>query len=228
MILYQRAQSALDEDDTKRARSIVLRAVRLRPDFFPAVKLAAMLLVSDGKPKKAKSLVKECCEALRHPDLATLYVEISSPNTPIERLKILDTLVSSFSNDPEALLLTADAALDASLWGTARELLGRAIDGDPDQRVYRLMARLEQVENANEGSARQWLLQATEAKEQPQWNCQVCGAPSVEWVLRCTSCESIDSLEWTSLVEVDQRAPSRVGLVDVRPININSIGRFGP
>lgn len=199
LILYQRAQLAFEENDRKRARNMVLRAVRLRPDFIPAVKLAAKLLVSDRKLKKAKSLVKRGWELLRHPDLANLYVEISKPSTPIERLKILDTLVSSFSNDPEALLVTAEAALDASLWGTVRERLGRALDGDPDQRIYRLMARLEQLEHENEGGARQWLLQATEAKEQPQWNCQVCGTPSLEWVVQCSSCESIDSLKWILL-----------------------------
>jgi HemY protein len=214
LILFQRAQLAHDENNKVHARNFALRAVRLRPEFVPAVKLAAELLVSGKRPKKAKSLLKRAWEAEAHPDFAELYVNISKPRTLVERLKILDGLVSSRSNHPEALLLMADAALDASLWGTARESLGKAMEGEPDQRLYRLMARLEQSEHGNEGGARQWLLKATKAKEPPQWNCQVCGTSSLEWVLQCSSCESIDSLEWNLDGQENQAESRHVRMVD--------------
>ena len=133
---------ALEENSEKHARNFALRAVRLRPSFVPAVKLAAQLLVSGKRLKRAKSLLKRAWKGEAHPDFAELYVKISEPDTPLERLKVLDSFVASHSNHPEALLLMADAALDASLWGTARERLRQAMEGEPDQRVDRLMARL--------------------------------------------------------------------------------------
>ena len=141
-------------------------------------------------------------------------MKISEPDTPLERLKVLDSFVASHSNHPEALLLMADAALDASLWGTARERLGQAMEGEPDQRFYRLMARLEQSEHENEGGARQWLLKATRAKEPPQWNCQVCGVSRLEWIVQCPSCESIDAFEWNFAGGENQAGPRRTPMLD--------------
>ena len=214
LILFQQARVALEENSEKHARNFALRAVRLRPSFVPAVKLAAELLVSEKRLKRAKSLLKRAWEGEAHPDFAELYVKISEPGTPLERLKILDSLVSSHSSHSEALLLVADAALDASLWGTARERLGQAMEGEPDQRFYRLMARLEQSEHGNEGGARQWLLKATRAKEPPQWNCQVCGVSRLEWIVQCPSCESIDAFEWNFAGGENQAGPRRTPMLD--------------
>jgi len=214
LILFQRARLALDKNNEKEAQNFALRAVRLRPEFVPAVKLAAELLVSGKRPKKAKSLLKRAWEGEAHPDFAELYVKISEPDTPLERLKVLDSLVSSHSNHTEALLLMADAALDASLWGTARERLGQLMEGEPDQRFYRLMARLEQSEHGNEEGARQWLLKATKAKEQPQWSCRVCSVSMLEWIVQCPSCESIDALEWGLAGRENQAGPRRTHLFD--------------
>jgi len=214
LILFQQALLALDEKREKHARNFVLRAVRLRPEFVPAVKLAAELLESGKRPKKAKSLLKRAWEGEAHPDFAALYVKISEPNTPLERLKVLENLTSSHSNHPEALLLMAEAALDASLWGTARERLGQALEGEPDQRFYRLMARLEQSEHRSEGGARQWLLKATRAKEQPQWNCQVCSVSRPEWILQCPSCESIDAFEWNLAGRENRAGPRLANMLD--------------
>ena len=98
--------------------------------------------------------------------------------------------------DLEGHLVLASALLDASLWGAAREHLGQASRGMSDQRLYRLMARLEEGENNDEGAARQWLLKASRAPSEPIWECKVCGESANNWGIQCSSCEAVDSLEW--------------------------------
>ena len=142
----------------------------------------------------------------------------------MDRLRLLEALVSSTPGDPESLLLTADAALTASLWGTAREKLAKVMAFQADKRLYRMMARLEQLEHGDEHAARQWLLKATKAKDQPQWSCGVCSLLSTNWIMQCPSCQTIDSLQWT-LVDKQNYNPLQVSrqleelpMGNIRPI----------
>ena len=197
-ILYQRAIVAVDADKGQDARRFVLKAVALRPGFIPAIKLAIELLLSSNRGRKARSLIKDSWKANPHPDLADLFTNILQPESSIARLKIIETLVEPHAHDLEALLLVAGSALDASLWGTARENLEKALKKKPDERAYRLMARLEREEKGDEVLARQWLLEATKAEDQPTWICNICNTPSEKWVANCLSCGNIDSLDWAS------------------------------
>jgi HemY protein len=158
----------------------------------------------------------------KHPELAELYVKIFDPETSLDRLSVLETLVVSNPDDPEALLITSDAALNASLWGAAREKLGKVVDVQPDRRLCRLMARLEQLEHGNEDAARQWLLKATKAKDQPQWCCGVCSYVSPIWTVQCPSCQAIDPLHWTSIQKQSPSSSQGAQLLEKDPIG--SIG----
>ncbi|MBT06182.1 MAG: hypothetical protein CMM32_04615 [Rhodospirillaceae bacterium] len=205
LILFHRATTVLEEGFQRRAERLVLRALRLRPGFLPAVRLGVRLLLCSDRPRKAKLLVRDAWEVEKHPEVAELYVKIFEPETSLDRLRALETLVASNPYHPEALLITADAALNASLWGTAREKLGRIVEAQPDRRLCRLMARLEQLEHGDEDAARQWLLKATKAQDQPQWSCGVCSVVSSGWTVECRSCKAIDSLQWTL---VQKQSPS--------------------
>ena len=196
LLLYQRAQAAFDQTDEKTARDLAMRAINLRADFMPAVVFAAKLLAKVGHLKRARKLIMHAWQTAPHPDLADTLVQISEPLTPLARIKVLEPLMSLRPGDLEGHLVLASALLDASLWGAAREHLGQASRGMSDQRLYRLMARLEEGENNDEGAARQWLLKASRAPSEPIWKCRVCGEIANNWGIQCSSCEAVDSLEW--------------------------------
>ena len=196
LLLYQRARAAFDHTDEKTARDLAMRAVNLRADFMPAVVFAAKLLAKVGHLKRARKLITNAWKTAPHPDLADTLVQISEPLTPLSRIKILEPLMALRQGHIEGHLALASALLDASLWGAAREHLGQAARGMSDQRLYRLMARLEEGENNDEGAARQWLLKASRAPSEPIWKCRVCGEIANNWGIQCSSCEAVDSLEW--------------------------------
>ena len=196
LLLYQRAQQALDGADVKTARDLALRAVGLRTDFMPAVVLAAKLLAKLGRLKRAEKLIIRAWKAAPHPDLADTLVQISKPSTPLGRIKVLKPLLSVRPSDSEGHLALASASLDASLWGAAREHLGQAAQGIADQRLCRLMARLEEGANNDEDAAREWLAKASNAAGEPVWQCRLCGEGVKKWLIQCPSCEAVDTLEW--------------------------------
>ena len=89
----------------------------------------------------------------------------------------------------------AEAALEAELWGEARRHLEAAATERPTQRVYRLLAALEERQGAdslddkgdlddggtmiNEEAMRQWLLRAASAAPAAAWLCSKCGAAKI-------------------------------------------------
>ncbi len=196
VLLYQRAQVALDQGDEKAARDLAKRSANLKADFVPAVVLASKLLASAGRLRRARKLIARAWQSAPHPELSAVLVEISKPLNDLSRIKILEPLMSLKPGNMEGHLALASASLDASLWGAAREHLGEAAKGIPDQRLYRLMARLEEGENQNDAAARQWLLKASRAPSEPAWKCRECGEISNNWVIQCYSCEGVDSFEW--------------------------------
>ena len=196
ILLYQRAQEAFEGADVKTARDLALRAVGLREDFLPAVVLAAQLLGSLGRLKRAEKLLIRAWKATPHPDLADTLVQISKPSTPLARIKVLKPLLSVRPNDSEGHLALASASMEACLWGAAREHLGQAARGIADRRLCRLMAQLEEGENNDEAAAQKWLLKASSAANEPIWQCRLCGESLKKWLIQCPSCEAVDALDW--------------------------------
>ncbi len=91
----------------------------------------------------------------------------------------------------ESLAEDADAGL------RPQDIDGYATAGErPTQRVYRLLAALEERQGGDSEAVRRWLLRAASAAPGAAWMCAKCGAASDRWRARCDACDAFDSLEW--------------------------------
>jgi uncharacterized membrane-anchored protein len=108
----------------------------------------------------------------------------------------------------------AGAALEAQLWGKARQHLDDAeaclgTDEAPGSlapaRYFRLRARIEEAESGDARTAGQWLLRASNAPADPRWVCRACGEVSAEWHGVCGRCGGFDTMDW--------RSPAPVGVI---------------
>ncbi|WP_431857220.1 heme biosynthesis protein HemY [Azospirillum sp.] len=168
----------------------------LLPGFVPAAARLARLLAAAGRHKPASKTVERAWRLGPAPELADVYREILAGYDPLTRVKLFEKLAAQTPGNVEGHLAVARAALDAELWGEARAHLMKALEVQPSQRVYRLLAELERAEHDNEEAARSWLAQAATAKPDPAWTCRACGAVSHEWSGLCGHCTAFDSLEW--------------------------------
>jgi len=168
----------------------------LMPGFVPAAARAARLLVSAGKHKQASKAVDRSWRIAPHPELADAYREVVAGYDPLTRVKLFEKLRNQAPNDAESHIAVARAALDAQLWGEARQHLNKALEIKPSRRLYRLLADLERSEHNDEDAARAWLAQAASAPSDPSWTCDACNAVSHSWGGLCGHCGAFDSLEW--------------------------------
>jgi HemY protein len=228
VVLAERARAAQNSED---ALIFAREAHKLDPGLVAATALAAGLLAAQGKARAATKMVEAGWTCGPHPDLARAYTAIAPDEPALERTRRFERLHALNPDHPESRIALAEAALEAELWGEARRHLEAAATERPTQRVYRLLAALEERQGAdslddkgdlddggtmiNEEAMRQWLLRAASAAPAAAWLCSKCGAASDQWRARCAGCGAFDSLDWKLPPTVAPKPP---------PEDIKSLG----
>jgi HemY protein len=159
-------------------------AQKMDPYFVPAVLLIARMMQQDGQRRAAAKMVEKTWAKMDHPALAKLWPELADTlkiNDALMRLKWMERLVKARPESPEANLAMAQAAMEASLWGEARNHIEKAELVSPDSRVYKLRAEVEKRSVHDDAEAVFWLEKAEQAPEPRAWVCRETGRIYPEW-----------------------------------------------
>ena len=168
--------------------------MKLAPALVPAADLAARVLGERGEYNKASRIIEAAWKINPHPDLADTFAHLRSGESARDRLTRMQGLAQKAPpGDPESALAVARAALDASEFATAREVL-RPLLAEPTQRVAVLMAEIEQRESGDEGRAREWMARALRAVRDPAWTAD--GLISDRWMPVSPVSGRIDAFQW--------------------------------
>jgi HemY protein len=219
-ILYQRSVEAEGNGRLNDALALAKKANNLTPGFVPAAVRTARLLQGAGKRRKAVSIIEEIWVKNPHPQLIDVIGELSSGVGAQEKMRTVETLAGYNRDHLESHLAIAKFALAAEMWQEAREHLVAASSGLQDEalpaRICHYMAELEEGENRDLETSREWLKKAAIAEPDSAWNCNHCGQIVADWDPLCKHCETFDALEWrtppgvTRMVQVnkDIKSPS--------------------
>lgn len=144
------------------ALKLATDAHKLDTTLVSATATMARLLAERGKQAKAAKLIEESWAHTPDPALARAYGDVAPPGTDdLAQVRRFERLLGLNPGDPESHLALAEASLKAGLWGEARNHLAKVLTDDPDPRVCRLMATLEESEHGNLDAARLWLTKAS-------------------------------------------------------------------
>lgn len=218
VLLLERSFEAERRGRADAALSHAQAAHDMMPGFVPAaVRLARLQLAAD-RLKPAAKVVERAWRHSPHPELADIYRSIVSSYDPLTRVRLFQKLVRQAPDSAESHLAVARAAIDAQLWGEARQHLNRAMEIGPTRRTYRLMAELDRGERHDEDAAKDWLTKAANAPEDPVWTCSSCGAVSHNWGGLCGHCGAFDTLTWKApTVAVPLMEPTDIPPALARP-----------
>ena len=198
-ILYECGLAAQAAGRSGEALKLAGQAHHADPGFAPATAWYANLLAADGSARRARKAIETGWQVAPHPTLAAAYDALYADETPLARIKRFERLQGLKPDHVEGRVALAEAAIKARLWGEARRHLTEAgIDqADAPPRLYRLMASLEEAENADDNQARQWLERATRTSSpDPAYACNACGFETATWTPLCPRCRSFDQLVW--------------------------------
>ena len=196
-IVLARADAAHAAGDAAAALSFARAAMRLAPDWLPALVRRVALLAAAGRRRSAARIAERAWRRTPHPALAGIYAETGRAGEDgVAKLRRIERLAEANPSHPESAIAVAEAALDAKLWGIARATLARAAEGAPPARVCRLMARLEAEENRDGAAERGWLVRAAQAAPDPAWLCSACAHAAADWHALCPNCGAFATLDW--------------------------------
>lgn len=164
----QTVPAALAGGSSTEAIEAVQAAAKSRPDFTPAVVLAARLLAHEGRTARAAVALEAGWAARPHPALWLAWRDLHTDETPKERAARLAQFAAAQPDSREARILMVEQALIGGDVAAARAGLDRLADEPPSVRLAGLHARVAQASGAID-DARAWLARAVGAPEDAAW-----------------------------------------------------------
>jgi HemY protein len=183
--------------DRDLSRDSAMEAVKLAPTLVPAAVLAGKYESEAHQVRRAMRIVEAAWLAQPHPDLADAYAHVKLGDSARQRLVRVETLAAKAPGHIEGALAIARAAIDASEFARAREVLAPFVDA-PTQRVAMLMAEIERTEHGDSGRARAWTLRAVRALHDPVWTAD--GYVSATWRPVSPVTGRLDAFQWQTPV----------------------------
>lgn len=193
VLLTARAQDQLEAEPAA-ARDSALKALKLAKDLVPAAIVAAKAYVREDNLRKAASTLEQSWKHEPHPEVAAAYVRARSGDSAADRLKKAERLEALKPNNYESLLAVAEAALEAQDFKRARSKAEAAARMGSRERVYLLLADIEEAETGDQGRIRHWMGQALKAPRDPAWVAD--GHVSEHWMPISPVTGRLDAFEW--------------------------------
>src|SRR6266550_5202363 len=172
-------------------------AIKLAPTLVPAAVLASKYESEAHQVRRSMRIVEAAWLKHPHPDLADAYAHVRLGDSARQRLVRIEILAAKAPGHIEGALAIARAAIDASEFARAREVLA-PFTAAPTQRVALLMAEIERTEHGDSGRARAWTLRAVRALHDPAWTAD--GYVSDRWRPVSPVTGRLDAFQWQTPV----------------------------
>jgi HemY protein len=198
VLLTAKARAAA-EGDPATARSVGVEAHKLAPDLVPAGLVAAQALFRLGDLRRGSKILETGWVNNPHPEIAEAYVHARPGDSPADRLKRAQKLHGMRPGHVEAEICLARAALDAGDLDLARRSAMAAVEAEPRESVYLLLADIEEEATGEVGRVREWLARAIRAPRDPLWTAD--GFVSEHWAPISPVTGRLDAFQWKVPVE---------------------------
>lgn len=195
-LLVAEARAAVTQNQFPRAVQAAEQALKLDPSWLPARIALVQTQQASGFSKLVIKRVEKFWESSPHPELGALYRQQFAALPPLKRYKKIEQLAQKAPHHPASLIMVAEAAMDAELWGEAQRHLQRAADLAPTRQIYRLMAELADKERHDQKAMVDYLQRAASAPPEASWRCRHCGHQTPQWEITCAQCGTISGVDW--------------------------------
>jgi HemY protein len=193
--LAERARLALEKGNGAEAFEYARQADRLRPQWVPALWLAAKGLAMQDKPREAAGLIEKSWAAAPHPQLGSLYLSLRTGRNDLKKAQAAENLRRRAEDNPASHLLHADALFRAGIYAQARFIAASLAKTHPSREVFTLLSQVEEADH-HPAAAQEWHKKAAESPLGEAWICSSCRQPHRSWQALCSSCKEFNTLSW--------------------------------
>lgn len=175
------------------------KAASFDEGFAPAIIALVRYHQDKGENRKAKNVIEKAWKKVPHEAYVSVWNELLADDKATDalaRLRHFERLVKI--NGSVALLQcrAGEAAMQAGLWGEARDYFVRAEGLKPSALLYRLWAELEERSTHDEEAIKEWLGKAVSAPGERSWICRETGRAYEDWHVIAEPHGSFNTIEW--------------------------------
>ena len=192
---YEIAKIKFDSDPKDSLKNI-LKAIELKKNFPPYIKLHLEIFANLYNKKSLSKLIKKYWNISQTSLLRSIITKILIKND-LSEIKFINDLVKNNLNSDESKKLLVYFAIKNLNWDLARENILGIIGANPSKEICYLMSDIELGENNDKQKSDAWIMRAENASNEDTWICKITNQTQNEWSTLSNS-GNYNSLVWTS------------------------------
>jgi HemY protein len=182
------------KSDNKEAINLIEKAISLKGNFSPYIKLYTQLLFASNNNTRAQKILKKYWTQSPSSLLRSSITEVLKENK-INDIEFVNRLISKNQNNEESKKLLIEFAIYLNHWGIARENIKGLIGSNPSREICLFMSEIELGEFNNIQKSEGWKLRANNAGSDYYWVCKFSKNSQKNWAALSDS-GHFNSLEW--------------------------------
>jgi len=182
------------KSDRNEAINLIEKAISLKGNFSPYIKLYAQLLFESNNSTKAQKVLMKYWNQSPSNLLRSSITDVLKENK-INEIEFIHRLISKNHNNEESKKLLIDFAIYLNNWGIARENIKGLIGSNPSREVCLFMSEIELGEFNDIQKSEGWKLRGNNAGSDYYWVCKFTNNPQKNWSALSDS-GHFNSLEW--------------------------------
>ena len=198
---YEIAKIKFDSD-IKDALKNILKAIELKKNFAPYVKLHLEITVALNDKRGLKKLIKKYWSSNPSSLLRSIIIKILNDND-LTDIKFINEIIKNNAGEEESKKLLIYFAIKNLKWDIARENIIGMIGSSPSKDICYFMSDIELGENNDKQKSDAWIMRAENAKLENSWICRITNQSQEEWSSLSNS-GNYNSLVWTSPMMIRQ------------------------
>ena len=198
---YEIAKIKFDSD-IKDAHKNILKALELKKNFAPYIKLHLEIIVNLKDKRNLKKLIKKYWSLSPSSLLRSIIIKILDDNN-LTHIKFINEIIKNNASEEESKKLLIYFAIKNLKWDIARENVIGMIGSNPSKDICYFMSDIELGENNDKQKSDAWIMRAENGKLEETWICRITNQPQEEWS-SLSSSGNYNSLVWSSPMMIRQ------------------------
>ena len=184
------------DSDIKDSLKNILKALDLKKNFPPYVKLHLEIIAGLNDKRNLKKLIKKYWSLNPNSLLRSIIIKILNDNDLTE-IKFINEIINNNASEEESKKLLIYFAIKNSNWDVARKNISGMIGVNPSKEICYFMSDIELGENNDKQKSDAWIMRAENASIEDTWICRISNQTQDEWSALSNS-GNYNSLVWTT------------------------------
>ena len=177
------------------------KALKLRKNFPPYIKLYINLLIQNKNYNLAKKSIKKAWNELPHAEYKESILSLAA-HLEIEMLELVEYIAGTSYKNEESIILMVEALIESKKWDDARNQIKDLLDVRPKKEVCLLMAKIEEGDSGDVQKINAWTQRAKDGAANNIWICTISKKSQQTWS-SVSEAGYFNSLEWRQPIMLD-------------------------